>query len=129
MNNKYDILPNISNAIAISERNSINLMNNSNNNNNINNNNSSDCESLLSEPDEKNKDKKAFYDKVFKTKYDTKSILNIAKDLNGNIEVTIIIKVFLKNFLIDTKLISHLIGHNFGIINGIENKFFIRKNK
>ncbi len=57
-------------------------------NNNVNLNITSDCDSLISAKDEKNPEKKVFFEKVYKTKHDSKSILNIAKDLNSNIRVS-----------------------------------------
>lgn len=90
-NNESEALPIINpltkkNSIASSALNASNTANS--NNNNLNNlNNSSDCESIISLRDEKNPEKKAFFEKVYKTKHDSKSILNVAKDLNSNIQV------------------------------------------
>lgn len=90
-NNEHESLPNINpllkkSSIASTILNVSNVVNN--NNNNLNN--SSDCESIISLRDEKNPEKKAFFDKLYKAKHDSKSIINVAKDLNGNIQVIII---------------------------------------
>jgi hypothetical protein len=86
-NNDYESLPNISpiikkSSVASSGLNSSNVINNNNNFNN-----SYDCDSIISLRDEKNSEKKAFFDKVYTTKQDSKSIISVAKDLNSNIKV------------------------------------------
>lgn len=89
MNNEYDVLPSINNN-GFAEKSSINNLNNQANDY-LNNNNSSDCDSILSEKNDRNKEKKSFYDNVFKAKYDSKSIVNVAKDLKKNIQVKVIV--------------------------------------
>ena len=50
-------------------------------------NNESDCESIISEREGLNKEKKVKMDVILKAKNGGKSILNIAKDLKKNISV------------------------------------------
>ena len=91
MSHEYESLPNINplmkkSSITSSIFNASTLNNNKTINNNLNI--SSECDSIISERDDKNKEKKVFFEKVYKTKgHDSKSILSIAKDLNGNIQV------------------------------------------
>jgi len=84
MNNDNELLPNINPSL---KRSSIasSVLNASLLNNNLNN--SSDCDSIISVRDENNPDKKAFFEKIYKSKRDSKSILSVAKDLNSNIKV------------------------------------------
>jgi len=86
MSNQNESLPNINTVLRNSSFSS-SLLNASNlNNNNINV--SSDCESIISNKDDRSLENKAFFEKVYKTKHsDSRSILSIAKDLNSNIQV------------------------------------------
>ncbi len=62
------------------------------NNSNIKNaklNNSSDCNSIISNKEDKDIGKNAFFDKIYNTKHESKSILSIAKNLSGNIKVSV----------------------------------------
>jgi len=88
MNNDNETAQDLNTHAKRSSISSSNL-NSSNQNNNNKLNNSSDCDSIISNRDENNPDKKAFFEKVYKTKHDSKSILNIAKDLNSNIRVNL----------------------------------------
>lgn len=49
--------------------------------------NDSDCESIISEREGMNKEKKAMMDMIIRSKMGGKSILEIAKDLNISIQV------------------------------------------
>ncbi len=86
MSNEYEHLPNI-NPVKRKASFSSSVLNTSNyNNNNLNV--SSECESIISFKDDRTPEKKAFFDKIYKTKHgDSRSILSIAKDLNSNIQV------------------------------------------
>lgn len=88
MSNENESLPNI-NPIVRKASYSSSIMNASSFNNNNNNVNvTSDCDSIISYKDEKSPEKKAFFEKVYKTKHgDSRSILSIAKDLSSNIQV------------------------------------------
>ena len=95
MSNEYESLPNTKpRRRKTSFSNSkLNTSNHDNNNLNV----SSDCDSIISYKDDGTLDKKAFFDKIYKTKHgDSRSILSIAKDLNSNIQVNCftILKLF-----------------------------------
>lgn len=91
MINENETLPDINNIIRKASPTSSKLNSSYINNNNINA--SSDCDSIISYKDEKSPEKKALFDKIYKTKHgDSRSILSIAKDLNSNIQVNFIIK-------------------------------------